>query len=186
MGRKTIRTLISTAGVLLFALTLGTGFASGWGSSYSSLGGSSGSSLNLTFTDCSKCHISPNNVARHHDLIKTDGKECLECHKMEADNAGQYTVQVVRDCQQCHTPAVHDQVKHTVVTCSRCHGSDILDIHSGWRSSSGSTVSVCYLCHTSTNAKVKATIANGVSGKTVYCQDCHGDNPHSWGGSWGR
>lgn len=184
MGRTTTRKFISTTGVLLFALTLGTGHASGWGSSSGSVsyGGSSGLSLNLTFNDCANCHKAPNNVTRHHNLLN-NGKQCLDCHKMEAYNGGEFTVQVVRDCQQCHSTAVHNQVTHTVVTCSRCHGSDIVNIHSGSRYST-TTLSVCYLCHTSTSSKVVATIAKGVSGQTVYCQDCHGANPHRWGGSW--
>ena len=188
MERKKIVAALSATGAVFVALTLGAGLASGWGGSSSgSYSGSSGVpslNLNLTFDDCAKCHIAPSNVARHHNLLATSNKQCLDCHKMEADASGQYTVQVVRDCQVCHTTEVHNQVQHTVVTCSRCHGSDIINIHSGWRYSSG-TLSVCYLCHTSTDVKVKATIQKGVSGQTVYCTDCHGTNPHSWGGSWG-
>ncbi|HML79385.1 cytochrome c3 family protein [Geobacter sulfurreducens] len=189
MRRHSNKTNPVAAGILFITLACWAGNAMGWGTSGDSRStwGGSGSSLNLNlaFTDCAKCHTSTNNVNRHHDLITKKGKQCLACHTMTADNSGQYTVQVQRDCQACHTSSVHDNVQHNVSTCSRCHGSDVINIHSGWRSYT-STLSVCYLCHTSTNAKVKATIAKGVSGQTVYCTDCHGNNPHSWGGTWGR
>lgn len=182
MGKKAIRTLLFMAATLTLTITLGTGLAGAVaGTGYKSP--EPPLYLNLTFTDCAKCHTAPNNVARHHNLLTTEGKQCLDCHKIETYN-NEFTVQVVRDCQQCHTPEVHDQVKHTIITCSRCHGDNIAQIHAG-RFASTVTVAACYVCHTSTDATVKATIDKGLKGQAVYCQDCHGSNPHSWGGMRG-
>ena len=187
MGMITNRTLFTTAGAVFVALTIVTGLASGWGGSSQGSYSDSGLALNMSYDDCAKCHIASNNVVRHHNLLSNTTKQCLDCHKMVADSVGNFTVQVVRDCQVCHSLAVHNTVQHTVVTCGRCHGSDIVSIHLSWRSSSTSTLTACYLCHTSINDIVKSAIAKGVSGQTVYCQDCHGDNPHSsGGGSRGR
>lgn len=174
---------------LLISLASGTGIAGAWGTtSYQSSGwSSSGTSLdlNLTIADCAKCHTG-SNPDRHHALMVKSGKQCLDCHQMTADPTGQYTVQVVRDCQVCHQPSVHDTVRHDVKTCSSCHGSDVIRIHGGWGYSSSSTLSVCFKCHTSTVPAVRQTIAAGVAGQAVACTDCHGNNPHRWGGSWGR
>ena len=171
-----------TAGVLSVVFACGAGPASGWGGSSSSW---TSLNLNLTPVDCAKCHLG-SNIIRHHALIN-GGKQCLDCHKMVNDAWGQYTVQVVRECMTCHKSAVHDTVKHVVNTCGSCHGSDIVQIHSGRRSASGDTLTSCYLCHTSIVAKVKTTIAIGVAGQPTSCTDCHGSNPHRWGGgSWGR
>lgn len=188
MDMITNRTFLTTVGAVFVALTLGTGAASGLGSrSLVPPSDLSGLSLNMTYEDCAKCHIASSNVVRHHNLLSNTTRQCLDCHKMAADTSGNFTVQVVRDCQVCHTLAVHNTVQHTVVTCGRCHGSDLVGIHLNWRSSSTSTLTACYLCHTSINENVKTVIAKGLSGQTVSCQDCHGDNPHSsGGGSRGR
>jgi len=184
MDRQKSFKLLMTAGALIVSLTHGAGFAAGWGGSYNqtSGGSSSGTSLNLNLTiaDCTKCHTG-SNPDRHHSLISKLGKQCLDCHQMTADAFGQYTVQVVRDCLVCHKSSEHDSVKHNITTCSSCHGSDVLRIHSGWGYSSSSGVSICYKCHTSTTPAVQKTIATGVSGQSVSCTGCHGSNPHSWG-----
>ncbi len=182
MGKQTIMAFLSTAAAIVFVMALGTDFAGAvGGTGYRAP--EAPLNLNLTFADCTTCHTAPNNVARHHNLIAEDGRQCLDCHKIENYNS-EFTVQVVRDCQQCHTSAMHDQVKHTIVTCSRCHGDNIGEIHAG-RYATTVTVAACYVCHTSTATKVKATIAKGLGGQTVYCQDCHGNDPHSWGGMRG-
>jgi len=162
-------------------------------------GGSSGSdststciaaneSLSLTTADCHKCHTgSDTSLANmHHELINTQGKECQECHALVENPPGVFTPVIVRDCIVCHGPSVHDTVEHCVEnTCGRCHPGSIPDIHAGAGSSryhSGSYggssnmsgVSVCYLCHLSTNRTVQQTIAMGLSGQEISCRNCHG------------
>lgn len=191
-------------GWAVVAVLSGVSLVSGWGGSggswsssdsgsrsgysWSGESGASSSGVKLTFDDCAKCHTSLDNITRHHDLITTAGKKCTDCHQLTAGSSGSFTVQVVRECQACHGVSVHDTVQHRVDSCGRCHDSDLVEVHSGWRSSSSSPAAGCYLCHTSTDTKVRQTIAKGISGETVSCTDCHGSNPHSWGGdgSWGR
>lgn len=186
MGKNMGGKLLFGMGALLVSLASGTGIAGAWGtSSYQSYGGSSSGTsldLDLTIADCAKCHTG-SNPDRHHALMAKAGKQCLDCHKMAADPTGQYTVQVVRDCQACHQPSVHDAVRHDVKTCSSCHGSDVIRIHGGWGYSSSNALSVCFKCHTSTVPAVRQTIAAGVAGQAVACTACHGNDPHRWGGS---
>lgn len=204
MDRRRNKRILVGGWAVVAILSCGVSLVSGWGGSGGSWSSDSGSrsgyswsdesgsdtssGVRLTFDDCAKCHTSLDNITRHHDLITTAGKKCTDCHQLTAGSSDNFTVQVVRECQVCHGISVHDTVQHRVDSCGGCHGSNLVDVHSGWRSSSSSPAAGCYLCHTSNNTKVRQTIAKGISGETVSCTDCHGSNPHSWGGdgSWGR
>jgi hypothetical protein len=113
--------------------------------------------------------------------VQTD---CINCHVPTTTNPTGIA----------HGPSFHNNVTHCIVydSCGSCHPGSIPDIHagrsgsssgsysrnysyhSGSYSTSSSNVSVCYLCHTSTNSTVKQTVAKGLAGQTVYCSNCHG------------
>lgn len=221
-----VKPILIAAGTILIVYGAGTPAVAGWssgGSSSRSSGGSSswssgGSSswsggdsqkpvcstsnitLNLTRSDCAKCHpsnTSTSNAERHHALITPKNLTCFVCHQADT-SGGNIVFPVITDCIVCHTASVHNTVEHCVVdTCGGCHPESLPEVHAGgsayggrtsyhsgsygssYASSSGN-VAVCYLCHTSTRSDVKQAIVKGLSGMTVSCSDCHG------GGSGGR
>ena len=199
MNRKKSTKVIAWGWGLLILLGWGASLVSGWGGSNYNwntadaraevdlvrLDGSDDVILNLrlTFDACATCHNSRDNISRHHDLTATAGKKCVDCHQVTDNGSSSYTVQVVRECQACHSISVHDHVQHRIRSCGNCHDSTIIEIHSGWRSLDNDSAAVCSLCHASTTARVRLAIAKGLNGQTVSCIDCHGTNPHTWGDS---
>ena len=197
MSRKKSTKVIAWGWGLLILLGWGASLFSGWGgSNYNwstadaraevdliGLDGSDDVILNLRLTSdaCATCHNSRDNISRHHDLIATAGKKCVDCHQVTDNGSSSYIVQVVRECQTCHSVSVHDHVQHRISNCGNCHDTTIIDIHSGWRSLDSDSAAVCNLCHTSTTARVRLTIAKGLNGQRVSCIDCHENNPHKWG-----
>lgn len=197
MSRKKSTKVIACGWGLLIIIGCGASLVSGWGGSNHSwdssvaragadlvrLDGSDDLILNLrlTFDTCATCHHSVANITRHHDLTTTAGKKCVDCHQITDNGSSSYTVQVVRECQACHSVSVHDHVQHRISSCGNCHDSTIIDIHSGWRSLDNDSTAICRLCHTSTTTRVRLAVVKGLNGQTVSCIDCHGSNPHRWG-----
>ncbi len=56
--------------------------------------------------------------------------------------------------------------------CASCHKTNLITQHGGF------TATVCQICHSSTTAAVKDTIALGVSGQTYTCSNCHVTDSH--------
>ena len=197
MSRKKSTKVIAYGWGLLIIIGCGSSLVSDWGGSNHSWSSADARAeadwtqlnrsddvilnLRLTFDACTTCHNSMDNISRHHDLTATAGKKCVDCHQITDNGSSSYTVQVVRECQACHSVSVHDHVQHRISSCGNCHDSTIIDIHSGWRSLDSDSAAVCSLCHTSTTARVRLAIAKGLNGQTVSCIDCHESNPHKWG-----
>lgn len=57
-------------------------------------------------------------------------------------------------------------------SCAACHKTDLITQHGGF------AATVCQTCHTSTKTAVLDTIAQGVSGQTYTCSNCHVAETH--------
>lgn len=80
-----------------------------------------------TFTpaDCKECHgTDAVLVPRHHNLINTKGKACLDCHSLVPDGTGGFVFADFRTCTVCHTSSPHHKTTYAIAKdCQHCHGS---------------------------------------------------------------
>ncbi|WP_306535952.1 IPT/TIG domain-containing protein [Geobacter sp.] len=85
----------------------------------------------LTRPDCltaAPCHVSDEIlVPRHHNLVETEGKQCLDCHRLVQDpNTGIFGFADFRNCLQvgCHISSPHHVTTQAQQqNCQACHGS---------------------------------------------------------------
>lgn len=142
-----------------------------------------------TVVTCVNCHGSANHLAQH-DKFST-ATECALCHSMgpiqehinrgsscqtchgSADATVQATIAAGKagtpvNCLNCHT--INHVKKHvnasTAPDCAQCHTQGVLPEHLTRRSD-------CFTCHNSTKPEVQNTIAAGVAGTQVNCNNCH-------------
>ncbi|BDV43774.1 cytochrome c [Geotalea uraniireducens] len=146
--------------------------------------------LTMTAELCTRCHTG-DNPDRHHALIQSAGKLCLDCHQLVSAPDGSYTVPLVRDCVVCHSAQQHSTVQHTVEAprgCARCHSGTLIQIHTGDGYSGKdplitNEIYPCLRCHTSTLPVVVASVSAGLSGQTITCWNCHPDGMAGGGGT---
>lgn len=130
---------------------------------------------NLTRDDCLGCHVSDAVlVQRHHALITTEGKQCLDCHVLVPDGSGGFTFQDFRTCSNCHTTSPH----HTTTQandqdCKFCHGSFIDNPKDGHYIPSYQASSVTPLPDGREVVKTGTTDVVIVNG----CEACHQADP---------
>ena len=125
----------------------------------------------LVAENCRGCHNDGvgSTVARHHELINSRGKQCLDCHQMVGD-PGNLTPVVVRDCIVCHGDLVHQGRHHQLIAEQ---GKQCLDCHRMVADDQGSlTPEVqrdCSFCHSTMNPKTNHAYAMA----DVSCSGCH-------------
>lgn len=165
-------------GTALLLILAGTAFTAGLADA-----------LTLTADLCIRCHTG-DNPDRHHALVQSAGKQCLDCHQLVSAPDGSYTVPLVRDCVVCHSSQQHSTVQHTVQSprgCARCHSGTLIQIHTG-DGYSGKDPAItneiypCLRCHTSTLPVVVESISAGLAGQTITCWNCHPDGMTGGGG----
>jgi len=83
-------------------------------------------SYNFTRNDClnALCHVSDAIVVdRHHVLVQTKNKQCLDCHKQVYDPISQgFVFAPYTDCLTCHTSSPHHtSAKALARDCQLCH-----------------------------------------------------------------
>ncbi|MBT1073046.1 IPT/TIG domain-containing protein [Pelotalea chapellei] len=81
----------------------------------------------FTKTECLGCHVSDEVlVVRHHNLINTKNKACLDCHTLISDPTGGFTFDDFRTCNKCHSTSPHHTTAAAIArNCQLCHGSTI-------------------------------------------------------------
>ena len=79
----------------------------------------------FTDSECRHCHVG-SLVNRHHNLINSENKACLDCHSMISDGAGGFVFDDFRSCNKCHkTSPHHTTAAAAAQDCQLCHGSFI-------------------------------------------------------------
>lgn len=130
---------------------------------------------NLATADCVGCHISDEAlVQRHHALITSQNKQCLDCHVLVADGTGGFVFQDFRTCSACHTTTPH----HTTTAaqqknCKACHGSLVDNPNDGHYIPSYPMSSV-------TPLKDGRSVLDPATGQTIIvqgCEACHQADP---------
>lgn len=119
----------------------------------------------ISEADCRKCHGTV--VETHHTLVATEGKECLDCHRMVTDpDTGAYDPEVVRNCLGCHSPSPH---RHGLYLSSRMTLPGVLPVSAPeWtqyqtfltKNPATAQFQVCVRCHSSYTF---GTVPNGVT-----------------------
>lgn len=131
--------------------------------------------INLATADCVGCHISDEAlVLRHHALITSKNKQCLDCHVLIVDGSGGYVFQDFRTCSNCHTTTPH----HTTLAaqqknCKACHGSLVDNPDDGHYIPSYPFSSV-------TPLKDGRSVVDPATGQTIIvqgCEACHQPDP---------
>lgn len=125
-------------------------------------------------SDCRGCHGT--NVAdRHHLLVQTENKECLDCHDLKYNpNTGSWELQSFRDCTICHKASPHHTSPAAMARhCNVCHGSFVDNYDDGH--------------YIPTYPKSMVTpdtsgrdVVDNQTGKIIKiggCKACHVDNP---------
>jgi len=83
----------------------------------------------FTTAECKNvaCHGDENIPDRHHLLIDSEGKKCLDCHSLTGG-----TFDPFRDCSDCHLTSPHHATDDAQnYQCSECHGSLVDDYDDG-------------------------------------------------------
>ncbi len=151
--------------------------------------------FNGTQVDCNNCHISINHTAQHDQTFVPEAI-CADCH--DGNVAVEHTVNHSSTCTACHNDpllaSIIDSGKAgNAVVCTDCHTATTLASHNSLHDKTvlpsdgciechDANVAVehvdnrsigCTDCHNSTRQEVLDAIANGISGMTVNCSDCH-------------
>ena len=146
----------------------------------------------FTTEECEECHTG-NNPDRHHALIDSEGKKCLDCHTRTNG-----TFDPFRNCSDCHSSSPHHVTDDALdYNCSKCHGSFVDDYEDGhviptyaispitpntsyeFINESGSKIGGCEACHEpdlSANPEIRSNqdTHHNLSGFTVNnCDLCH-------------
>lgn len=130
---------------------------------------------NLATVDCLACHVSDEVlVLRHHALITSKNKQCLDCHVLVVDGSGGFVFQDFRTCSNCHTTTPH----HTTLAaqqknCKACHGSLVDNPDDGHYIPSYPISSV-------TPLKDGRSVLDPATGQTIIvqgCEACHQADP---------
>ncbi|QSV44250.1 PKD domain-containing protein [Geobacter benzoatilyticus] len=128
--------------------------------------------LALVEGNCRGCHndAAGKTAERHHGLIDSQGKQCLNCHQMVETADGSLAPVVVRDCIACHGDLVHQGRHHQLIDEQ---GKQCLDCHQMVADASGSYVPIvvrdCGVCHSAMNPKTNHNNAMA----DVSCAQCH-------------
>ncbi len=126
----------------------------------------------LVANNCRGCHndAQGKTADRHHGLINSQGKQCLDCHQMVAAVDGTLTPVVVRDCIACHGDLIHQGRHHQLITE---RGKQCLDCHQMVADATGTYTPIvvrdCSVCHATMNPKTNHTNATA----DVSCAQCH-------------
>lgn len=147
--------------------------------------------ISFTAEECKECHTG-NNSDRHHALIPSEGKTCLDCHSITNGKIDPFMI-----CSDCHSNSPHHVTDDALnYNCSECHGSLVDDYGDGHRiptyvsnmtpdtsydfiNESGSKIGGCEACHEpdlSANPEIKSNpdTHHNLSGFTVNnCDLCH-------------
>ncbi|RNC69395.1 MAG: PKD domain-containing protein [Desulfuromonadales bacterium] len=126
----------------------------------------------LVENNCRGCHNDGlgSTAARHHWLIESQSRQCLDCHQMVAAVDGTLAPVVVRDCIACHGQLVHQGRHHQLIDEQ---GKQCLDCHQMRADAGGVLTPVvvrdCSVCHASMNPKTNHSNAMA----DVSCAQCH-------------
>ena len=145
----------------------------------------------FTNEECKQCHTG-NNSNRHHALIASEGKTCLDCHSVTNGSIDPFMI-----CSDCHSNSPHHVTDDALnYNCSECHGSLVDDYGDGHRiptyvsnmtpetnytfiNESGSKIGGCEACHEpdlNANPEIKSNpdTHHNLTGFTVNnCDLCH-------------
>ncbi|MRR52270.1 MAG: PKD domain-containing protein, partial [Rhodocyclaceae bacterium] len=126
----------------------------------------------LVESNCRGCHNDAlgNTAERHHYLIESKNKVCLECHQMLTAADGSLVPVVVRNCIACHGDLVHEGRHHQLL---QERGKQCLDCHQMVADAQGVftplVVRDCSVCHVTMNPKTNHDNATA----DVDCAQCH-------------
>ncbi len=122
-----------------------------------------------TSINCSNCHVSDS----FNEILSLHISDCALCHSSprpevaQAISNGRAGTPV--NCENCHVghAADHDMLSNSP-NCSPCHTAGLFDdIYATHQNN-------CALCHSSTATEIVQTIADGMGGTAVNCENCHG------------
>ncbi|GLI38623.1 PKD domain-containing protein [Geobacter hydrogenophilus] len=125
----------------------------------------------LVENNCRGCHNDAlgSTATRHHNLLLSKGKQCLDCHQMVGPTGNQTPI-VVRDCIACHGDLIHQGRHHQLLVEQ---GKQCLDCHQMVTDASGNNTPIvvrdCSVCHASMNPKTNHSNATA----DVSCAQCH-------------
>lgn len=126
----------------------------------------------LVEANCRGCHndASGSVVSRHHALINSQGKQCMDCHQMVLDASGNFNPVVVRDCLSCHGQLTHQGRHHELINLQ---GKQCMECHQMLADAAGNfnpvVVRDCSFCHTAMNPKTSHVNAL----VNPDCAQCH-------------
>lgn len=126
----------------------------------------------LVENNCRGCHNDAlgKTADRHHGLIDSQGKQCLDCHQMVTAADGKLMPVVVRDCIACHGDLIHQGRHHQLIDEQ---GKPCLDCHQMVADSNGTYTPVvvrdCSACHATMNPKTNHDNAT----VNADCAQCH-------------
>jgi len=126
----------------------------------------------LVESNCRGCHNDAlgSTVNRHHGLINSQGKECLDCHQMVAAADETFNPVVVRDCIACHGNLIHQGRHHQLINEKN---KQCLDCHQMVADANGVYTPVvvrdCSVCHATMDPKTNHSNAMA----DVSCAQCH-------------
>jgi len=149
--------------------------------------------------ECKECHTPPL-ADRHHLLIESEGKKCLDCHSLTNGIFDPF-----RECSDCHEVSPHHVTNDAKdYHCSECHGSFVDDYDDGHviptyekslitpdssfkyiDSTTGSKIGGCEACHEqelSADPEIRSNpnTHHNLSGFTMYnCNLCHASDSTS-------
>jgi len=89
--------------------------------------------VNLYRADCIVCHVSDTVlVTRHHALIQSANKQCLDCHTQISDGTGGFYFADFRTCEVCHKTTPHHITDAAAARdCVSCHGKYVDNYNDG-------------------------------------------------------
>lgn len=88
---------------------------------------------NMYRADCLVCHVSDTVlVTRHHALVQSANKQCLDCHTQIPDGTGGYYFADFRTCEVCHKTTPHHVTTQAAARdCAYCHGKFVDNYNDG-------------------------------------------------------
>ena len=126
----------------------------------------------LVENNCRGCHNDAlgKTAERHHALINSNGKQCLDCHQMITAADKTLMPVVVRDCITCHGDLIHQGRHHQLVAEQ---GKQCLGCHQMVADATGAYTPIvvrdCSVCHATMNPKTNHSNATA----DVSCAQCH-------------